>query len=84
MMQQNFDNIEYNSLSQIRKRKEELQFAIQEDSKLIRQQWDELFYKPTTLSSDLPFKRFSKYLNTGIGIADGFLLGWKLYRKLFK
>lgn len=72
----------YNSLSDIRLRKEQLRNDILKDDQKIKDLWGNLFHKPDLLSKDMsPSKRFTCLMNTGAGLLDGFLLGWKLYKK---
>ena len=62
--------IEYNSLNEIRLRKELLRKDIQADDAKIKALWKSLFTKPEALS-----------MKIGAGAFDGALLAWKLYHK---
>lgn len=70
----------YKSLTEIHLKKEDLLKDIRKDDKQIQNLWKSLFHndiqKATTRS-----QRFSGLINTGAGILDGIILGWKLYRK---
>jgi hypothetical protein len=71
---------EINSLEEIRKRKDLLLEDIRKDDDVIKEKWEDLFYdrvSPNASSS----QRFVGMMNTGLGIADGLIMGWKLYRK---
>lgn len=75
----------YNTLEEIRLRKAMLLTDIQKDSAKIDKQWHSLFVKPVALKSDAtPSKRIGSLMNTGAGLFDAFLLGWKLYKKFKK
>ncbi len=69
----------YKSLSEIRLRKAQLLTEITKDSHKMKGMWDELFHKPKNQAT--PTRRFSGLMNTGAGILDAAILGWKLYRK---
>ena len=71
----------YKSLTEIRARKDALLTDLQKDNKQIKSLWTDLFHKPVALSSTTPSKRISGLINTGAGLLDCILLGWKLYRK---
>ena len=63
---------ECQSLNDIKLRKEIIRNAILEDEK-----------KPSDIfdRNSSPSKRITSFINTGAGIIDGAILGWKLYRK---
>ncbi|MCR5130389.1 MAG: hypothetical protein K6C10_02880 [Prevotella sp.] len=73
-----------NSLEEIRNRKDALRQQIDKSDSNIRQLWGQLFVKPEPFSALTPTKRFSTIMNTGAGVLDGIILGWKLYRKYWK
>ena len=76
------NQIEYNSLNDIRLRMELLQKDIEADDAKIKTLWKSLFVKPDVLSKTAsPGKRLSSFLSIGAGAFDGALLAWKLYRK---
>lgn len=70
----------YRSLTQIRARKEALKKQIEEEDAKIKTLWDKLF-RPNEQADTSPSKRFTDVLNTGAGVLDALILGWKLYRK---
>ncbi|KXB84726.1 hypothetical protein HMPREF3034_00644 [Prevotella sp. DNF00663] len=74
----------FRSLSDIRLRKEVLLSEIQHDDKRIKTLWTDLFHAPKDMVSSTPSKRFSGFMNTGAGLLDGIILGWKLYQKFKK
>lgn len=63
-------------------RKTQLLVDINKDSNRIGKLWGELFHAPKKDAT--PTKRFTGLMNTGAGILDGVILGWKLYRKFGK
>jgi hypothetical protein len=70
----------YQSLDEIQTRKDQLREEIGKDDEKIKDLWETLFHNPD-INSAAPSKRVNALMNTGIGIVDGLLLGWKLYRK---
>ena len=72
----------YNTLHEIRLRKEVILSEIRRDNMQINNLCKELFRKPEPKKS----KGFSltSIMSTGAGLADGFILAWKLYRKFKK
>lgn len=76
---------EFNSLHDIRKRKEALLADIKEDDHKIKELWKSLFKKPDALSRNAsPSKRIASVITNSMGLIDGIILGWKLYRKFKK
>ena len=71
----------YHSLEDIRRRKEEVRGCIHDENEKIKVLWNSLFHKPQTDMPLTPARRWSKWMNTGVGLFDAALLGWKLYRK---
>lgn len=69
------------TLANIRARKEQLRMDLQKDTARMQQLWDDLFHKPEETVLPSPTQKLMKAMNTGAGIFDGLLLGWKLYRK---
>ena len=72
----------YNTLHEIRLRKELILSEIRRDNQQINVLWKELFRKPEQ-NRKKGFTRAS-LMTTGAGLADGFMLAWKLYRKFKK
>lgn len=69
----------YRSLSEIRLRKAQLLTEIAKDNNKIRRMWDTMFHKPKKAVT--PSRRISSLMNTGAGVLDAAILGWKLYQK---
>lgn len=81
-MNENTSSSPYKSIGEIQFQKALLRKNIQKDSAKIESLWQSLFQKPAALKVNAtPAQRFSSLINTGAGIFDAFLLGWKLYRK---
>ncbi len=75
------DKPAYRTLEEIRLRKAQLLTDIAKDNYHIGKLWNGLFHKKNR-SKQSPSRRFTGILNTGAGVLDGLILGWKLYRKL--
>lgn len=71
----------YNSLDEIRIRREFLAKDIDAEENKIKDLWTSLFAKEEISSHETPSKRVKRLLSTGAGLFDAALLGWKLYRK---
>ncbi|MGG6544895.1 UNVERIFIED_CONTAM: hypothetical protein NY100_05625 [Prevotella sp. 15_C9] len=69
----------YKTLSEIRLRKAQLQTDIAKDNQRMSKLWNDVFHNENRSTS--PTRRLSGFMNTGAGIIDGLLLGWKLYRR---
>ncbi len=75
----------YNSLNDIRLRKEALRKDIEADDKKIKQLWNSLFTKPEVFSKNASTsKRITSMISLGAGALDGALFAWKIYRKFKK
>ena len=73
---------QYNSLNDIRLRKEALRKSIEADDKKIKTLWNSLFTKPDAFSKEASRgRRIASMISVGTGAFDGALLAWKLYRK---
>ena len=71
----------YGSLEQIRQRKLKVKGEIHAQEDKMRKLWDSVFHStPDTLTST-PSKRISSLISTGVGLLDGVILGFKLYRR---
>ena len=82
MMTDISEQIKYQSLVEIRLRKELLRKDIEADDAKIRTLWKSIFTKPDALSKKAsPSKRMQSLFSIGAGAFDGALLAWKLYRK---
>ncbi len=69
----------YRSLNEICLRKYELDSEISKAENKISVLWDGLFHKPKANITQT--QRMSNIVNNGIGMLDGLILGWKLYRR---
>ena len=74
----------YNSLDEIRLRKEKLQGQIAVQETAIRLSWTQLFHPEKKNTVMTPTKRFTSLLSTSAGVLDGIILGWKIYRRFKK
>ncbi len=75
----------YNSLSDLRQRKEMLRKDIEADDKKLHKLWNSLFTKPDALcKSASTSKRISSFVSMSAGAIDGAILAWKLYKKFKK
>lgn len=79
MAHQNEKETAYKSLRDISMRKEELLQQIRKDQKEMGQLWGEMF-RPERKSRKKGFS-LQGVMNTGIGVLDGALFAWKIYRK---
>lgn len=70
----------YCSLREIRQRKEALLHDIRKDNKQMGKLWKDLFAKPAKSNRKKGFS-LASFMGTGMGVVDGALLAWKLYRK---
>jgi hypothetical protein len=68
----------YSTLHEIRLRKETILSEIRMNNQQINILWKDMFRKPEPKKKALSL---SSIMTMGTGVADGFLLIWKLYRK---
>lgn len=68
----------YSTLHEIRLRKETILSEIRMNNQQINILWKDMFRKPEPKKKVLSL---SSIMTMGTGMADGFLLIWKLYRK---
>lgn len=68
----------YTTLRSIEERKRQLLKEIRQDSDKMTKLRKELFAKPLPAKGGL---KAQGLMNTGVGLLDGLLLAWKLYRK---
>ena len=71
----------YNTLQEIRLRKQVLLSEIKRNNQHINILWKNMFRKPEPKKKGLTL---ASLMTTGAGLADGFMLAWKLYRKFKK
>ena len=82
MTNENFPTNQCRTLEEIELHKALVLKDIQKDSATMKRQWSSLFHKTEGfLKGARPSKRINSILNTGAGMLDAFLLGWKLYKK---
>lgn len=72
---------QYHSLADIQERKDELLSGIRKDDERMRSIWSSLFSSPKASAVSTPSKRLNTLMNTGAGLLDAVILGWKLYHK---
>lgn len=82
MTDDNATRTHYKSLDDISRRKAELQKRIRQDQKNMGLLWNEMF-RPEQKSKKKGLS-LQTVLNTGIGVFDGALFAWKIYRKFKK
>ncbi|MCI6671671.1 MAG: hypothetical protein SOX84_02635 [Prevotella sp.] len=69
----------YSTLDEIRLRKAQLHTEILKDENRIGSLWKHLFHKPKAETN--PNERFVNLMKSGMGVIDGLILGWKLYKR---
>lgn len=74
----------YNTLEEIRLRKNSLKSDIAANEKNIVKIWRSMFNYDKPKSYQSPSRRLAGIISTGAGLLDGVLLGWKLYRKFIR
>lgn len=74
--------VEYQSLDDIMRRREQLRKEIAVSNAHIKTLWGSLFKKPVAAAT--PGNRLRSVINVGAGALDGAILAWKLYRKYRK
>ena len=72
----------YQNLSDIKAEKEKLRKALSDKENEIGNLWESVFHPQEEHLVETPTQRLLHYANTGAGLLDGVLLGWKLYRKV--
>lgn len=71
----------YNSINEIRERKEAVLAEMRKDNNEIGKRWKSLFQKSQHKKKGLTV---ASVISTGTGLIDGFLFVWKIYRKFKK
>jgi hypothetical protein len=74
------DPFVYRSLDDIRARKKALRAELNRDGKQMRTHWNGLFVKPD--DKQLPARRLTQFVSTGVTLFDGLLFAYKLYNRL--
>lgn len=82
MTEETIQRPQYTTLTEIQKRKTELLQQIRNDNKEMNTLWHGFFNKQA--ASSRKGLSVSGIVNTGVGVIDGMLFAWKLYRKLRK
>lgn len=72
---------EYDSLSALRIRKQELAKECERDEVQMRKYWSDLFEEK---EPDNVTDRVTSMVKMGMGVFDGAMLAWKLYKKYSK
>lgn len=71
----------YNSINEIRERKEAVLAEMRKGNNEIGKRWRSLFQKSQQKKKGLTV---ASVISTGTGLIDGFLFVWKIYRKFKK
>lgn len=79
----NIENENYASLLAIRARKTELRKQLEESGNEVHALWNEIF-RPAQPNPQSPTERFMSFVGNSVGLIDGAILGWKLYRRFRK
>ncbi|MDO4959791.1 MAG: hypothetical protein Q4E68_11145 [Prevotellaceae bacterium] len=74
----------YQSLLTIRARKLELNKEIQRSEHEIKTTWNALFHPKKQATPKTPTQRILAMASSSMGLIDGALLGWKLYKKFIQ
>lgn len=74
----------YNSLEAIREHREALKKEIEKGNKELKEKWDDLFHPRERIVAKTRTQRLLSMANTGAGIIDGAIFGWKIYKKFKK
>lgn len=73
--------LKYQSLLAIRARKAQLRKQIATSEEEIRTTWNSIFHKKKAPTPKTPTQRLLSMASSSMGIIDGALLGWKLYKR---
>lgn len=84
MMTEDTTQQQYNSLLALRARKMELQKQLEDQEQNISSLWHDLFHNEESQLPKTPTQRIMSLASTGMGVIDGAILGWKLYKKFKK
>ena len=76
--------MKYQSLLAIRARKMQLNKEIQRSEQKIKTTWDSIFHPKKDPIPNTPTQRFLSLASSSVGLIDGALLGWKLYKKFIQ
>ena len=75
---------QFDSLRDIELRKAKLRGEIKTQEKSMGKLWDSLFHNKSQKAMNTRQQKMTKLFSTGIGVVDGAMLAWKLYRKFKK
>ena len=76
--------LKYQSLLAIRARKMQLNKEIHRSEQEIKTTWNTLFHPKKDPTPNTPTQRFLSLASSSVGLIDGALLGWKLYKKFIQ
>ena len=76
--------LKYQSLLAIRARKMQLNKEIQRSEQEIKATWNSIFHPKKDPTPNTPTQRFLSLASSSVGLIDGALLGWKLYKKFIQ
>ena len=76
--------LKYQSLLAIHARKIQLNKEIQRSEQEIKTTWNTLFHPKKDPTPNTPTQRFLSLASSSVGLIDGALLGWKLYKKFIQ
>ena len=76
--------MKYQSLLAIRARKMQLNKEIQRSEQEIKTTWNTLFHPKKDPTPNTPTQRFLSLASSSVGLIDGALLCWKLYKKFIQ
>lgn len=73
----------YNNLEELQEQRRQLNASLKTKEKEIADQWHSLFVQEEKSPFMTPTQKLLSYANTGAGLLDGALFGWKIYRRFF-
>lgn len=76
--------IQIDSLETLQMRKNELDTELQESEDKLSDIWNKMFHQPTEEEMASPTQRAMSLISSSMGLIDGAILGWKLYKKFGK
>ena len=76
--------LKYQSLLAIRARKTQLNKDIQRSEQEIKATWNSIFHPKKLPTPKTPAQRLVALASSSVGLIDGALLGWKLYKRFIQ
>ena len=76
--------LKHQSLLAIRARKAQLNKDIQRSEQEIKATWNSIFHPKKLPTPKTPAQRLVALASSSVGLIDGALLGWKLYKKFIQ